>query len=222
MTTSTSVQRSITTTDTRIGPPDAVRTDRSISAAWQRVTGAPISDAVLEWPPNLFALTDVVLHRSEAYRFALSRKASRPVRPPDWSSAVVAAGVEWSAVVGGDDRIPDAPVLNVKELTILTSWAEALAEVVFAGSERLETCLGDAFAGAPWRIELGVPEPSPRLRAAIAEIGNAARRATAADVLPTMSALVAEVEQNGDGVAALSPRALQSRIAARAAGTVGR
>jgi hypothetical protein len=41
-------------------------------------------------------------------------------------------------------------VLNVKELTILTSWAEALAEVVFAGSERLETCLADAFAGAPW------------------------------------------------------------------------
>jgi len=116
----------------------------------------------------------------------------------------------------------NAPVLNVKELTILTSWAEALAEVVFAGSERLETCLADAFAGAPWRVELGVPEPSPRLRAAIAEIGNAARRATAADVLPTMSALVAEVEQNGDGVAALSPRALQSRIAARAAGTVGR
>ena len=107
MTTSTSVQRSITTTDTRIGPPDAVRTDRSISAAWQRVTGAPISVAVLEWPPNLFALTDVVLHRSEAYRFALSREASRPVRPTDWSAAVVAAGVEWSAVVGGDDRIPE-------------------------------------------------------------------------------------------------------------------
>ena len=116
----------------------------------------------------------------------------------------------------------NAPVLNVKELTILTSWAEALAEVVFAGSERLETCLADAFAGAPWRVELGVPEPSPRLRAAIAEIDNAARRAAAADALPTMSALVAEVEQNGDGVAALSPRVLQSRIAARAAGTVGR
>ena len=115
----------------------------------------------------------------------------------------------------------NAPVLNVKELRILTSWAEALAEVVFAGSERLETCLADAFAGAPWRVELGVPEPSPRLRAAIAEIGNAARRATAADALPTMSALVAEVEQNGDGVAALSPRALQSRIAARAAAPSG-
>jgi hypothetical protein len=49
----------------------------------------------------------------------------------------------------------NAPVLNVKELRILTSWAEALAEVVFAGSERLETCLADAFAGAPWRVELG-------------------------------------------------------------------
>jgi len=94
--------------------------------------------------------------------------------------------------------------------------------VVFAGSERLETCLADAFAGAPRRVELGVREPSPRLRAAIAEIGNAARRAAAADALPTMNALVAEVEQNGDGVAALSRRVLQSRIAARATGTVGR
>jgi hypothetical protein len=75
--------------------------------------------------------------------------------------------------------------------------------------------LADAFAGAPWWVELGVPEPSPRLRAAIAEIGNAARRAAAADALPTMRALVAEVEQNGNGVAALSRRVLQSRIAAR-------
>jgi hypothetical protein len=89
----------------------------------------------------------------------------------------------------------------------------------------------------PSASKLALPTPSPvlhggsnlgflsrrrALRAAIAEIGNAARRAAAADTLPTMSALVAEVEQNGNGVAALSRRVLQTRIAARAAGTVGR
>jgi len=151
-------------------------------------------------------------HARHLARF-VPRIGPPPSSPREWNGARSSAATTASL---------NAPVLNVKELTILTSWAEALAEVVFAGSERLETCLADAFAGAPWRVELGVPEPSPRLRAAIAEIGNAARRATAADALPTMSALVAEVEQNGDGVAALSPRVLQSRIAARAAGTVGR
>src|SRR5437867_2406847 len=96
MTASTSVQRSMTTTDTRIEPPDAKRTDRSISAAWQRVTCAPISDAVLEWPPDLFALIDVVLHRSEAYRLRsharhFARFAPRIGPPrssaPEWNGA---------------------------------------------------------------------------------------------------------------------------------------
>jgi hypothetical protein len=129
-----------------------VRTGRSISAAWQRVTGAPISDAVLEWPPDLFALTDVVLHRSEAYRFALSREASRPVRPTDWSAAVVAAGVEWSAVVGGDDRIPELVaaewrVVRERSSTPLEDLADGSDERLLDAPITLHAIADEACAG---------------------------------------------------------------------------
>jgi hypothetical protein len=66
-------------------------------------------------------------------------------------------------------------------------------------------------------------EPPPRLEEAIAALGNAVRRAATADGVPTVSGLVAEVEQDFagcNGVAALSRRVLQSRIASRIAGTV--
>jgi hypothetical protein len=49
------------------------------ASTWHAVAGSPITDELLEWPADLFALTDVILERSEAYRFVLS--------PP--------GGVEW-------------------------------------------------------------------------------------------------------------------------------
>ena len=41
-----------------------------------------IGDELLEWPPDMLALTEVILQRSEAYRFALSPPAGRPGHPP--------------------------------------------------------------------------------------------------------------------------------------------
>ena len=55
-----------------------------MASMWQAVAGSPIGDELLEWPPDVFALTDVILERAEAYRFVLS--------PPD--------GVVWPP--GGD------------------------------------------------------------------------------------------------------------------------
>ena len=47
----------------------------TLASTWQAVAGSPIRDELLEWPPDVFALTDVILERAEAYRFVLS--------PPD-------------------------------------------------------------------------------------------------------------------------------------------
>jgi hypothetical protein len=41
---------------------------RSCRPAWQAVARSEVTDAVLEWPPDLFALTDVVLARAEVGR----------------------------------------------------------------------------------------------------------------------------------------------------------
>jgi hypothetical protein len=64
------------------------------------VAGGLITDEILEWPPDLFALANVVLERAEAFRFALSPVGEwLPARIPDWARAVEETAREWS--VGG-------------------------------------------------------------------------------------------------------------------------
>jgi hypothetical protein len=60
----------------------------TLAATWHTVAGSPITDEFLEWPADLFALTDVILERSEAYRFVLSPPSGLewpPSRFPNWS-----------------------------------------------------------------------------------------------------------------------------------------
>ena len=41
----------------------------TLDSVWRAAAGQPIVDDLLEWPPDVFALTEVVLEQSEAYRF---------------------------------------------------------------------------------------------------------------------------------------------------------
>ena len=69
----------------------------TVDSVWQGVAGRAISDELLEWPPDLFALTDVILERAEAYRFVLSPPAGLqwpPDRVPGWGDAVQDAARE--------------------------------------------------------------------------------------------------------------------------------
>jgi hypothetical protein len=43
-----------------------------MGSAWQASSGGGFTDELLAWPPDVFALTHVLLDRSEAFRFALS------------------------------------------------------------------------------------------------------------------------------------------------------
>ena len=58
------------------------------------------------------------------------------------------------------------------ELTILTCWAEAVAEALTASPGQLTTILDAARAGAPWRRELGVAEPSANLASALEDLAR--------------------------------------------------
>jgi hypothetical protein len=78
--------------------------------------------------------------------------------------------------VGGDEARPsdssfsEAPapaVLDADEVTIVTGWAEAVAEAAAHAPERLESLLTDAKAGVPWRAAFRMNDPSQRLREAI-------------------------------------------------------
>jgi len=105
----------------------------TLASAWQGVSGAGFTDELLEWPPDVFALTNVLLGRSEAFRFALSPPAGGrwpPAGAADWSTAVVDAGRDWCAWV--EDSQDSAPVALAEEWSVVLEHAdlplEALAE----------------------------------------------------------------------------------------------
>jgi hypothetical protein len=87
--------------------------------------------------------------------------------------------------------------LDLDEITILTSFAQALAEAVDCAPERVEDVLADAARGAPWRAALGIVEPSQQLAEAFDAISRTARAANPAGV-PTLDSLVAAVDNGGD------------------------
>ena len=77
------------------------------ASVWRGDGGEPIGDELLEWPPDLFALTDVILERSEAYRFALSPPGGARVAAgphPGWPDAVVGRGPAVERLGRGPER----------------------------------------------------------------------------------------------------------------------
>src|SRR5262245_39794858 len=82
----------------------------TLASAWEAISGCSFTDELLAWPPDVFALTNVLLDRSEAFRFALSPPAEvrwPPANVGDWSDAVMDAGREWSEWV--EDRRGSVP-----------------------------------------------------------------------------------------------------------------
>jgi hypothetical protein len=61
-------------------------------------------------------------------------------------------------------------VLDVDDLTILTGWAEAVAETLAHAPERIPALVADARPGAAWRSRLGIEEPSQQLGEAIESV----------------------------------------------------
>ena len=60
----------------------------TLASTWYAASGALITDRLSEWPPDVFALTNVVLTRAEAFCYALSVPDSAPRRFTDWAQAV--------------------------------------------------------------------------------------------------------------------------------------
>jgi len=85
---------------------------------------------------------------------------------------------------------PSRPVLAGEELTILTSWAEAVAEALVFAPNRVEALPTNAQAGAPWRAELQISEPSAPLNHAISGMAQAVRTAAATGSGPPLDALL--------------------------------
>jgi hypothetical protein len=90
----------------------------TIASTWNTVAETPITDELLEWPADLFALTNLILARSEAYRFALSPPEEvqwPPRRFSNWADAVAEASGQWGAWL--EDRERAFPDLLAEEWT---------------------------------------------------------------------------------------------------------
>jgi hypothetical protein len=108
----------VSATATRIEAP-------TVTTVWQAVAASAIDDQLLEWPPDVFALTEVLLERSAAYRFALSPPGDRqwpPARIPEWDDAVADAGRRWSA--WAEDRRGPLPELVEQEWSEIRDGAD--------------------------------------------------------------------------------------------------
>jgi hypothetical protein len=111
----------------------------TVASTWHAVAGSPISDELLDWPADLFALANVILGRSEAYRFVFSPPPGAnwpPTRLPRWSEVVMEAGRRWGAWV--EDRKNALPQLLAEE------WSFFL--------DRVGTPLKELREGRDWRM----------------------------------------------------------------------
>jgi hypothetical protein len=98
----------------------------------------------------------------------------------------------WSPNSGPSTRKP--PLLGVEELAVLTSFAQAVAVVLSHSPERVEELFANARAGAPWRAEFGLPEPSPHLSAAIDSMARAIHGAGGSGDAPALDAVLTAVQ----------------------------
>ena len=92
----------------------------TVGSLWHDIAGHRLGDELLDWAPDLFAFTDVVLNRSEAYRFVVSPPEGAswpPAEMPDWYLAIADASAGWCAWVEGDGTKP--PGLVAQEWAVV-------------------------------------------------------------------------------------------------------
>ena len=113
---------------------------------------------------------------------------------------------------------PAPRLLEADELTVVTGWAEGVAEALAYAPDCLEALLPDARPTASWRAALGIPEPSQQVSEAINFVAGAVRARTPPGVEPTLDALMIslrEVRPGEHGLDTLARRVLRSTLEQR-------
>jgi hypothetical protein len=111
----------------------------TIGSAWLTVGGSPVDDDLLGWPPDVFAFTDVILARAQAYRFVVSPPVGQawpPTGARPWRDEVTEAGRRWSRSF--DAGMGDPPPFVAREWHVVR--------------DALDTPLDEIASGLAWRI----------------------------------------------------------------------
>ena len=114
------------------------RGEPTLVSTWEAIAGGPLTDELLQWPPDVFALANVVLDRSEGFRFALSPLGAwPPARFSDWPRAVEEAGRRWGAWV--EDHGVAFPELVSEEWSAVREGEDLRLEQLARGEGRRVT-----------------------------------------------------------------------------------
>jgi len=112
--------------------PSEGATEPTLASEWHATSGGAIADDLLDWPPDLFALANVILASSEAFRFALSPIEEWPPEDlPDWGRMVVRGGLDWAE--WAEHRRGPPPELVGREWAVLKERAEMPLEHLASG-----------------------------------------------------------------------------------------
>jgi hypothetical protein len=99
---------------------------------------------------------------------------------------------------------PHPPALDVEELSVLTGWAQAIAETLAYAPQRVLDLVADARSGGRWRDALRLAEPSAQFAEAIDIIDHIVRTCAAPSDSNTLDALIAATSEDRPGEANLA------------------
>ena len=114
----------------------AQETGLTVGELFGWLTGGEVSSDLLDWAPDVAALTIVVIERSHAFRFVVSPPAGAswpPADQPTFAGTVGEVANSWRAAMDAD---ADAPELVQQLWSVIT--------------DHLDTPLADVGAGRPW------------------------------------------------------------------------
>lgn len=148
-----------------------------------RPEGRPPSRVVSLWKDPVRGLREIPLD-ADAHALLIGFEVGRTTRhtadgrPIANTADVRAASVrqiraldrgDHTAVATPEAGVDHEPAVSLAavELTILTGWAEAVAEALATSPDQLNTILADARADAPWRGQFGLAKPSADLASAL-------------------------------------------------------
>jgi hypothetical protein len=179
----------------------------TIASTWESASGIPFANELVDWPPDVFAFTEVILERSEAYRFVLSPPDAvewPPSRIPAWSVAVTDEGRRWS--LWTEDSSRGFPHVLLEEWRLLCESAGTPLDVLAEGKEwRLCEALLTVHAIADEACAgLGVPLDSSDCRAYLYQARGRellARAGTLSRIHPQLLRVLPKVRTSPNGTA---------------------
>lgn len=149
-------------------------------------SGLPPSRVVAMWKDPFRGLREIPLEdgaQGVLLKAVLDRSARHAAdgrRPVDDTTDLYIAGVHQLRAqpgVGAGERTGGLPAgaLETGELSVLSAWAQAVADAVPDGAGAVEAVLAAAVPGAAWRAGAGLSQPTGGLAGALGELAAVAR-----------------------------------------------